>query len=607
MSPCPCRPPNYPFPNCIWVYSPFASPIYPSVVSFGPSSPNSPGWVPSPSPPDGKIIFSYVERNRNTKLLAAAHVNGNGGGGGGAASDADSKNYLFSRRLRDDEISPCDCDSLLDEPSNGGGSARLLAAQRESDRKRRHQGRLVVDMRPSTSVRANANLNRSREIAQLAGKRKWRLHEGRNRFFCDGLLMTTRQSSVFLLTMFLITATFTMFCVFDAPYLTHRVSIALPIIAGVMYIFVIGSLLKTSFTDPGIIPRPSNREAIEYDRQCAEMAEVAARGGGNANMPRIKFITVKGQSVKVKFCFTCRLFRPPRASHCSICDNCVMNFDHHCPWVGNCVGLRNYRYFYFFITSLAILDLFIASCTAAHLALLTNETKAFIDTIRLTPVSIVVELICVISIWSIVGLSGFHTYLLATSQTTNEDIKGTFNNKLRPTVKNPYSTGNCCKNIFSTLCAAEPPSLLDRRGIIEPDIIVSVDPETRARFSQAYRQTQTASPSHSYAANLNQNPSTAITIDTDHDAANGNVSLEPVELHSGPEDDEEEVVVGDTECMPRHSFGSLAAPQCANGFSTAPPDAETYRPAVRASESASKPPDSEAASTSAPSNRTIDE
>ncbi len=50
----------------------------------------------------------------------------------------------------------------------------------------------------------------------------------------------------------------------------------------------------------------------------------------------------------------CRVVRPLRAKHCRICDRCVAQFDHHCPYIYNCVGLRNRASFLTFTLSVAV-------------------------------------------------------------------------------------------------------------------------------------------------------------------------------------------------------------------------------------------------------------
>ncbi|GFO03671.1 palmitoyltransferase [Plakobranchus ocellatus] len=84
--------------------------------------------------------------------------------------------------------------------------------------------------------------------------------------------------------------------------------------------------------------------------------------------------------------------------------------------------------------------------------------------------SIVIEaLVCFFSIWSVVGLAGFHSYLAASELTTNEDIKGTFTAKRGQDNFNPFSKGSVAKNCLGVLCGPNVPSLIERRAVVVPE------------------------------------------------------------------------------------------------------------------------------------------
>lgn len=307
-------------------------------------------------------------------------------------------------------------------------------------------------------------------------RRKWEVFPGRNRFYCGGRLMLARHSGVFVLTLGLILSTSGLFFVFDCPFLTRHLTLAIPIIGGILFFFVISSLLRTSFSDPGILPRATPCEAADLEKQIDGTGSSTYRPP-----PRTKEVVINGQMVKLKYCFTCKMFRPPRTSHCSLCDNCVERFDHHCPWVGNCVGKRNYRFFYSFILSLSFLTAFIFACVITHLTL-RSQRAGFLSTLKDTPASVLELVVCFFSVWSILGLSGFHTYLVASDLTTNEDIKGSWSSKNAEDSGNPYSHQSIITNCCAVLCSPLPPSLIDRRGLVQPDSGVLPVPKPSSSF-----------------------------------------------------------------------------------------------------------------------------
>ena len=53
-------------------------------------------------------------------------------------------------------------------------------------------------------------------------------------------------------------------------------------------------------------------------------------------------------------CERCNNFKPERANHCKTCDKCILDYDHHCPWIMNCVGGKNHKAFTLFLLYMTV-------------------------------------------------------------------------------------------------------------------------------------------------------------------------------------------------------------------------------------------------------------
>merc|ERR1719321_1576943 len=47
-----------------------------------------------------------------------------------------------------------------------------------------------------------------------------------------------------------------------------------------------------------------------------------------------------------RHCKWCGKYKPDRCHHCRVCRTCILKMDHHCPWIYNCVGFKNHKFFF---------------------------------------------------------------------------------------------------------------------------------------------------------------------------------------------------------------------------------------------------------------------
>ncbi|KAJ6920284.1 protein S-acyltransferase 8-like [Populus alba x Populus x berolinensis] len=311
-------------------------------------------------------------------------------------------------------------------------------------------------------------------------KRVFEVWKGSNKFILGGRLIFGPDARSLIVTLLLIIVPVIIFCVFVVRHLRHEFSpdnagYAILVVAIIFTIYVLVLLFLTSARDPGIIPRNSHPPEEEFRYDSSVSVEVGGRQTPSLQFPRTKEVMVNDIPVRVKYCDTCMLYRPPRCSHCSICNNCVERFDHHCPWVGQCIGLRNYRYFFMFVSSSTLLCIYVFSISALYIKVLMDDYHSTVwKAMKESPASVILMAYSFISLWFVGGLTGFHLYLIGTNQvvyslrlmlcTTYENFRYRADSRI-----NVYNLG-CFDNFLEVFCTKVKPSRNNFRAFVEEEV-----------------------------------------------------------------------------------------------------------------------------------------
>ena len=214
-----------------------------------------------------------------------------------------------------------------------------------------------------------------------------------------------------------------------------------------LYVISLFSLVKGGCTDPGIIPRQMGNNHLYRTKKYFKMVS-------------------NGSFVKYTYCFTCNIFRPPRTSHCALCDNCCQRFDHHCKWLGTCVGKRNYKYFFTLVLTLvinALIEIVYNIVIIIQSGKDKEEKKIKFRFYTIFVLSCVI-LIDLLALFCFLGeLQLVHLKLLIKNLTYYEFFKGKLKN---PAKINPFYK-SFCQNIYRLFIKLSPRSLLNGNRRIE--------------------------------------------------------------------------------------------------------------------------------------------
>ncbi|XP_014348045.1 palmitoyltransferase ZDHHC20-B [Latimeria chalumnae] len=185
------------------------------------------------------------------------------------------------------------------------------------------------------------------------------------------------------------------------------------------FVMFVWSYWKTIFTHPASPSKEfclskSDKDQYEREDRPESQQEILRRAAKD-----LPLYTRTGTGA-IRYCDRCQVIKPDRCHHCSACDMCILKMDHHCPWVNNCVGFSNYKFFIQFLAYSLLYCLFVAATVLQYfIKFWTNELQDAQAKFHVLFLFFVAAMFFI----SILSLFSYHCWLVGKNRSTIEAFR----------------------------------------------------------------------------------------------------------------------------------------------------------------------------------------